>query len=118
MPSSNNTRNDSTYGHHQMVTTKTRLIIFFAAKDGEALYSQQNTRPGADCDSDYELLIVKFRLRLKKIGKATRPFRYAKSLQSRPTLCNPIDGSPLGSPIPRVLQARTLEWVAIACSNA
>jgi len=40
-PSSNNRREDSTYGHHQMVNTKIRLIIFFAAKDGEALYSQQ-----------------------------------------------------------------------------
>ena len=40
-PSSNNTREDSTDGHHQMVNTKIRLIIFFAAKDGEALYSQQ-----------------------------------------------------------------------------
>ena len=39
--SSNNTREDSTHGHHQMVNTKIRLIIFFAAKDGEALYSQQ-----------------------------------------------------------------------------
>ena len=38
---SNNTREDSTQGHHQMVNTKIRLIIFFAAKDGEALYSQQ-----------------------------------------------------------------------------
>ena len=41
-----------------------------------------------------------------------------KSLQSFPTLCNPIDGSPPGSPIPGILQARTLEWVAIAFSNA
>ena len=40
-PSSNNTREDSIHGHHQMVNTKIRLIIFFAAKDGEALYSQQ-----------------------------------------------------------------------------
>ena len=42
----------------------------------------------------------------------------AKSLQSCPTLCDPIDGSPPGSPVPGVLQARTLEWVAIAFSNA
>jgi len=42
----------------------------------------------------------------------------AKSLQSCPTLCNPIDGSPQGSPIPGIFQARTLEWVAIAFSNA
>ena len=38
----------------------------------------------------------------------------AKSLQSCPTLCNPIDGSPPGSPIPGILQARTLEWVAMS----
>ena len=59
-----------------MVNTETRLIIFFPAKDGEALYSQQQRkRLGADCGSDHELLIAKFRLKLKKIGKTTRPFR-------------------------------------------
>ena len=42
----------------------------------------------------------------------------AKSLQSCPTLCDPIDGSPLGSSVPGILQARTLEWVAIYFSNA
>ena len=42
----------------------------------------------------------------------------AKSLQSCPTLCDPIDGSPPGSPIPGILQARTLEWIAISFSNA
>ena len=42
----------------------------------------------------------------------------AKLLQSCPTLCDPIDGSPSGSPIPGILQARTLEWVAISFSNA
>ena len=42
----------------------------------------------------------------------------AKSLQSCPTPCNPIDGSPPGSPIPGIIQARTLEWVAISFSNA
>ena len=40
-----------------------------------------------------------------------------QSLQSCPTLCNPIDGSPPGSPLPWILQARTLEWVAISFSN-
>ena len=44
-PSSNNTREDSTYGHHQIVNTEIRLIIFFAVKDGEALYSQQKQDP-------------------------------------------------------------------------
>ena len=43
---------------------------------------------------------------------------YTKSLQSCPTLCDPIDGSPPGSPVPGILQARTLEWVAISFSNA
>ena len=42
----------------------------------------------------------------------------AKSLQSCPTLCDPIDGSPAGSPVPGILQARTLEWVAISFSIA
>ena len=42
----------------------------------------------------------------------------AKSLQSCPTLCDPIDGSPPGSPIPGILQARTLEWVAISFTRA
>jgi len=42
----------------------------------------------------------------------------AKSLQLCPTLCDPKDGSPLGSPVPGILQARTLEWVAISFSNA
>ena len=42
----------------------------------------------------------------------------AKSLQSYPTLCDPIDGSPPGSSIPGILQARTLDWVAISFSNA
>ena len=49
--------------------------MFFAAKDGEALYSQQKQ----DCEltgPDHELLIAKFRLKLKKVGKKTRPFRY------------------------------------------
>ena len=58
-----------------MANTKIRLIIFFAAKDLEAVYSQQKTRPGADCGSDHELLIAKFRLKLKKVGNTIRPFR-------------------------------------------
>ena len=53
------------------------------------------------------------------VARATyRTAAAAKSLQSCPTLCDPIDGSPPGSPVPGVLQARTLEWVAISFSNA
>ena len=69
-PSFNNTRDDSTHGHHHMVNNKIRLIIFLASEDGKIIYSQQKTPTGADCGSHYELLIVKFRLKLKKVGKS------------------------------------------------
>ena len=58
-------------------------------------------------------LVSKANAELK--GSAAAP---AKSLQLCPTLCDPIDGSPPGSPVPGILQARTLEWVAISFSNA
>ena len=58
-----------------MVNTEIRLIIFFAAKHGEAIQSVK-TRLGADCGSDHELLVVQFILKWKKVGKTTRPFRY------------------------------------------
>ena len=58
-----------------MVNTKIRMILFFAAKDGEALQSEK-TRPRVDHGSDHEVLIAKFRHKLKKVGKTTRPFRY------------------------------------------
>ena len=53
-----------------------QIDIFFSVEDGEALYNQHKTRLGGDCGSDHELLIAKFRLQLKKVGKTTRPFRY------------------------------------------
>ena len=55
---------------------------------------------------------------LLQLGNIFLSAAAAKSLQSCPTLCDPIDGSPPGSPIPGILQARTLEWVAISFSNA
>ena len=62
---------------------------------------------------------------IKIAGRNINNLRYAdaaaaaaKSLQSCLTLCDPIDGSPPGSPVPGILQARTLEWVAISFSNA
>ena len=70
-PSCNNIREDYTHEHHQMVSTEIRLITFFAAKDGEGLESAK-TRLGADCGSDHELLIAKFRLKLKKVGETNR----------------------------------------------
>ena len=58
-----------------MVNTEIRLILFFAAKWSSSIQSTK-TRPGADCGSDHELLVAKFRLKLKKLGKTSRPFRY------------------------------------------
>ena len=65
-------REDSTRGYNQMVNTKIRLIIFFAAKDGEALHNQQKQ----DWELSEFVFIAKFRLILKKVGKTTRLFRY------------------------------------------
>ena len=61
-----------------------------------------------DLHQQYELLTACWKLK----------FSAAKSLQSCPTLCDPIDGSPPGSPVPGILQARTLEWVDTSFSNA
>ena len=59
-----------------MVNTEIRLIIFFAAKDGEALYSQQKQDQELTVAQTMNSFIAKFRLELKKVGKTTRPFRY------------------------------------------
>jgi len=73
--STKNARDDSTHRYHQMVSNEIRLIIFFAAKDEEALHSQQK--------QDRELTVAQImnsllsnRLKMKKVGKTTRPFRY------------------------------------------
>ena len=59
-----------------MVNTEIRLIIFFAAKDGEALDSQQKEDQELTVAQIMNSLIAKFRLKLKKVGKTTRPFKY------------------------------------------
>ena len=61
-----------------MVNTKIRLMIFFAAKDGEAPYSQQ--KRDQELTVAQTMIIAKFRLKLKKVGKTTRPFRYDLNL--------------------------------------
>ena len=67
-----------------MVNTKIKLIIFFAAKHGEALYSQQKQDQELTVATDHELLIAKFRLKLKKVRKTTKPVRY--DLNQIPTI--------------------------------
>ena len=68
-------KRDSIYGHHQVVNTEIRLIIFLQAKM-KNLHTVSKTRLGADCGSDHEFLIAIFRLKLKKVGKTIRPYRY------------------------------------------
>ena len=64
------------HGHHWMVNTEMRLILFFVAKDGEALYGQQKQDWELTVAQIMNSLIAKFILKLKKAGKTTRPFRY------------------------------------------
>ena len=59
-----------------MVNIEIKLIIFFELKNGEALIQSAKTRPRAACGSDHELLIAKFRLKLKKVWETTRQFKY------------------------------------------
>ena len=62
------------------------------------------------------MLVLHLKIRVYVLGKAL--CAVAKSLKLYPSLCDPTDGSPPGSPIPGIFQARTLEWVAISFSNA
>ena len=85
-------------------------------------------RPPLMCQNDflyftsvritYAIQLIQNYIIYKVIFFLLRERAAAKSLQSCPTLCDPIDGSPPGSAIPGILQARTLEWVAISFSNA
>ncbi len=61
---------------------------------------------------------VRLSMGSQRVGHDLETAAAAKSLQSCLTLCDPIDGSPRGSSVPGILKARTLEWVAISCSNA
>ena len=73
-----NTRDESTHGHDQTVNTKIRLIIFLATKDGGTLYSHQKKKKDLELTvaQIMKLLTAKFRLKLKKVEKITRSFRF------------------------------------------
>ena len=70
-PSSNNSREDSTHGQH-----RNQIDYILSSQRWNSSIQSTKTRPGADCGSDQELLITKFRLKLKKVGNTARPFRY------------------------------------------
>ena len=82
----------------------------------QSIGSQRVGHDWSDLACSYFYIKYKGNCIKKQIKKII--YVYAKSLQSCPTLCDPIDGSPPGSPVPGILQARTLEWVAISFSNA
>ena len=71
-----------------------------------------------DLDGGEGLYIEKGRVSLVRYIKVKLFTAAAKSLQTCPTLCDPRDDSPPGSPVPGIIQARTLEWVAVSFSNA
>ena len=67
------------YGHDQMVKYRNQTDYILCSQRWESSIQSAKTRPGADCGSDHELLIAKFRLKLKTVGKATRPSGYKLS---------------------------------------
>ena len=85
-----------------------RLVITFLPRSKRLLISWLQSPSAVILESK----------KIKSVTISTAATPAAKSLQSCPTLCDPMDGSPPGSPVPGILQARTLEWVAISFSNA
>ena len=100
--------------------------IKFAGRNINNLRYADDTNLMAESKEELKSLLMKVKVESEKLGlkpniqktKIMAAAAAAKSLQSCPTLCDPIDGGPPGSPIPGILQARTLEWVAISFSNA
>ena len=99
------------YFHIQARSTKLKVLNIFVPLDPFV-----NMVETVDLSSRQLFLMHKIYRIIKDI--AATAAAAAKSLQSCPTLCEPIDGSPLDSSVPGILQARTLEWVAISFSNA
>ena len=106
---------------------KSQSIMNNAITDIKSILEETNSRitEAEDRISEVEDRMVeineagsKKELKEMRTTSETSAAAAAKSLQSCPTLCDPIDGSPPGSPVPGILQARTLEWVAISFSNA
>ena len=81
---------DCTHGHHHIFNIKTRLIMFFADKDGEAQYSQQKQDQELTVAQIMNSLLQKFRLKLKKIRKTTRSFHFTSVKFSRSVVSNSL----------------------------
>ena len=96
--------------------------IKIARKNMNNLRYADDTTLMAENEDELKNLLMKVKEESEKVGlklnKSGPIAAAAVSLQSCPTLCDPIDGSPPGFPIPGILQARTLEWVAISFSDA
>ena len=88
------------------------MTIFLAAEDGEALYSQQKTKLGADYGSDHEILNAKFRPKWKKVGKTTRPFLYyLNQIPYTKEMINKFNGLDVIDRVPEVLWTEVCDIV-------
>ena len=75
-PSCNNTKEDSTHGHHPDGQHQNQIDYILCRQKWSSTIQSAESRVGADCSSDYELLIAKFRLKLKEVWQTSRPFKY------------------------------------------
>ena len=98
--------------------TKKEFVELFGTKAGIKTKVEADKLTKAFIDTLEEILVKGENVSFIGFGKFEAAAAAAKSLQLYPTLCDPIDGSPPGSPVPGILQARTLEWVSISFSNA
>ena len=107
---------DSIHGHHQMGQHQNEIDYILCSQRWRSSMQSAKTRPGTDCGSDHHLLTEKFRLKLKKVGQTTRPFRFdldqihygytmevmnqiSSVAQSCLTLCDPMNHSTPGLPV-------------------
>ena len=100
-------------GHITLITTSSQTIWTF---NNWLLWARVGQLQHMGKETNFEGLL--YGLDTACITSFNNAAAAAKSLQSCPTLCDPVDGSPPGSPVPGILQARTLEWVAISFSSA
>ena len=102
------------FSYHLWRIPQTAFFFFFSKKRVALFWKGKSTYKRWSVSSFLKSLQLWRADKTKNLAAAAA----AKLLQSCPTLCDPIDGSPPGSPVPRILQARRLEWVAISFSNA